>query len=691
MPSTRLRDRLTQLLSKKKAAASIPDLLDNDMEVPYATYDAREASFAPPTKRGKGWPHKSPSPPDLAKAGFFWKPTSTKDNVECFMCGRHLDGWEADDDALQEHLKHGSDCAWAVLMSTAVGTKYDVDDMDDPTSTAMVEARRNTFETLQWPHESKRGWTCKTEKMVEAGWHFAPTTECEDYTSCVYCNLSLDGWEPKDNPFDEHYRRSPDCPFFVFAGTSQPSKRPKKKGSRPSRTSKASRLSTQSSVAMSQADESTDIIEVLGVDTTIEETVQDNSIMSIQSTTSTATTRSKRKAPTRTKAASNKQAKTSRSKKATRESQPEPETQQTQDTDMTDAEPVAAPAKKTRGRKKKQDVEETEMDTQQSTQMVEEQTQPHPKKTRGQKKKPVSIVDLVSEPEIEPVLEAGEDVQIEVETAPETEAEPEEEREPTPSIREQEEAVQPIEEEPRRRSSSGRRSKSLKSEAEAIAALEAEIELENQAAKEQQDGSEAALQTPTEEFQSAAEMPGAFGNSPDEMDDSFGPPTKESTPVPVKQTSPLKEVTNPPRPTISPAQIEQPSKRRSSRRSSRKDLEKEPSLSPAQSSDQENVPPSPVKRVHVVADSPRPAMPVWKPADVNVLLRDLSADDHDIFADAIKGILSDTEKQMTVQQWIEHLAIRAEADLRDKGERAVGIFESEGRRALAMLESIPCS
>ena len=113
--------------------------------------------------------------------------------------------------------------------------------MEDPTQTRLSEARLATFMDL-WPHESKRGWHCKTAAMVAAGWHFAPTPESDDFVSCAYCRLSLDGWEPKDNPFEEHYRRSPDCPFFAFAGTTAPKAARGKKN----RPSKESRLSTQS-------------------------------------------------------------------------------------------------------------------------------------------------------------------------------------------------------------------------------------------------------------------------------------------------------------------------------------------------------------------------------------------------------------------------------------------------------------
>lgn len=51
---------------------------------------------------------------------------------------------------------------------------------------------------------------------------------------------------------DEHYRRSPQCPFFVFAGTSAPKRAKSKKGrpSKASRVSKGSRMSTQSRLSV---------------------------------------------------------------------------------------------------------------------------------------------------------------------------------------------------------------------------------------------------------------------------------------------------------------------------------------------------------------------------------------------------------------------------------------------------------
>ncbi|MCJ1260825.1 hypothetical protein MMC22_000688 [Lobaria immixta] len=217
------------------------------------TYAARLASFSiahPAKKRGsdtKGtktlkWPLKNLSPDELATAGFFYRPTaSNPDNAVCFLCGKNVDGWEEDDNAVTEHLKLSPECGWAinVYIEQQLGTgNYDI---ENPLDEKLLDARRMTFGS-KWPHESKRGWICKTQKMIESGWYYCPTAESDDYAKCSYCSLGLDGWEPKDNPYDEHRRRSPDCAFFAFTD----SLKPKRGRTRKSRTSKASRMSTQS-------------------------------------------------------------------------------------------------------------------------------------------------------------------------------------------------------------------------------------------------------------------------------------------------------------------------------------------------------------------------------------------------------------------------------------------------------------
>ncbi|EQL34378.1 hypothetical protein RJZ56_000500 [Blastomyces dermatitidis] len=216
------------------------------------TVAARLATFYSSAPKGKrtsntkatthiSWPHDRPSPEELAHAGFYFKPTPlSPDNAACFLCERALDGWEEDDDPVTEHLRHSSECGWAIMMDI-VRRSSNPAEIEDPTNARIAEARRATFASM-WPHDGKRGWVCKTEKMVEAGWYYCAHEESEDFVSCAYCNLSLDGWEPKDDPFEEHYRRSSDCSFFHFA-LNNPAKPTRGKKTR---SSKASRLSTQS-------------------------------------------------------------------------------------------------------------------------------------------------------------------------------------------------------------------------------------------------------------------------------------------------------------------------------------------------------------------------------------------------------------------------------------------------------------
>lgn len=157
----------------------------------YITYEGRLASFQKTAKkRGStasgrakalAWPHKQiapasvrarppPPPPvltmlgeQLAKAGFYFDPQpASPDNVTCFLCGKGLDGWEAGDDPLLEHLKHASHCGWAIVsaIQAEVGNYAHL----DPISPNMTEARKATFAGI-WPHEVKKGWKCKTKQV----------------------------------------------------------------------------------------------------------------------------------------------------------------------------------------------------------------------------------------------------------------------------------------------------------------------------------------------------------------------------------------------------------------------------------------------------------------------------------------------------------------------------------------------
>lgn len=99
----------------------------------------------------------------MAKAGFYFQPyPSNPDNVICFLCSKALDGWEEDDRPLEEHLKHAPECGWAI--TAAVEAELGDYVREDPRDALMSEARKATF-AGRWPHESRKGWTCKTKQV----------------------------------------------------------------------------------------------------------------------------------------------------------------------------------------------------------------------------------------------------------------------------------------------------------------------------------------------------------------------------------------------------------------------------------------------------------------------------------------------------------------------------------------------
>ncbi|KAL8688279.1 MAG: hypothetical protein Q9218_005776 [Villophora microphyllina] len=109
------------------------------------------------------WPHKSPSPAELARAGFFYNPTpSAPDNTTCFHCRTSLDGWEEDDNAIEQHCNLSQSCGWSIIVHIEQEVDKGSNPQEDPMDEGLLEARRSTF--VGWPHEDKRAWVCKTQK-----------------------------------------------------------------------------------------------------------------------------------------------------------------------------------------------------------------------------------------------------------------------------------------------------------------------------------------------------------------------------------------------------------------------------------------------------------------------------------------------------------------------------------------------
>ncbi|TGZ85089.1 hypothetical protein EX30DRAFT_392474 [Ascodesmis nigricans] len=206
------------------------------MRLQMITLDARLASFKPKTRRRSSvttnaskrpapfkWPHPDLAPERLAYAGFWFSPMEESDDkVCCFLCEKCLDGWEVEDDPIAEHLRHSSDCGWAVT----VAIQHGIGDVGlDPIDPSVVDARLQTFGEGLWPHEGQGAGNLNIDRMVDAGFHYFPTKDANDNAFCPYCEVELANWEPEDDPFEEHRRRAEQCPFIV-SRTKKPRRRP---------------------------------------------------------------------------------------------------------------------------------------------------------------------------------------------------------------------------------------------------------------------------------------------------------------------------------------------------------------------------------------------------------------------------------------------------------------------------------
>ncbi|XP_033630860.1 baculoviral IAP repeat-containing protein 5-like [Asterias rubens] len=63
-----------------------------------------------------------------------------------------------------------------------------------------------------WPFEND--CNCIPSKMAAAGFYHSPTPQEPDLVRCFMCCKELDGWEPSDDPMEEHKSHAPKCAFI---------------------------------------------------------------------------------------------------------------------------------------------------------------------------------------------------------------------------------------------------------------------------------------------------------------------------------------------------------------------------------------------------------------------------------------------------------------------------------------------
>lgn len=54
---------------------------------------------------------------------------------------------------------------------------------------------------------------CLHSQMAEAGFYYSGHGEEDDSVTCFACSKVLDGWERTDDPWKEHKKHAPNCPF----------------------------------------------------------------------------------------------------------------------------------------------------------------------------------------------------------------------------------------------------------------------------------------------------------------------------------------------------------------------------------------------------------------------------------------------------------------------------------------------
>eukprot|EP00088_Acartia_fossae_P037445 TRINITY_DN38620_c0_g1_i1.p1 TRINITY_DN38620_c0_g1~~TRINITY_DN38620_c0_g1_i1.p1 ORF type:complete len:146 (+),score=25.29 TRINITY_DN38620_c0_g1_i1:37-474(+) len=62
-----------------------------------------------------------------------------------------------------------------------------------------------------WPFSSTD--TCTPERMAAAGFYACGGSSEPDLARCFFCRKELDGWEPMDDPWEEHKKRGKQCGY----------------------------------------------------------------------------------------------------------------------------------------------------------------------------------------------------------------------------------------------------------------------------------------------------------------------------------------------------------------------------------------------------------------------------------------------------------------------------------------------
>ncbi|XP_052238852.1 uncharacterized protein LOC127850112 isoform X1 [Dreissena polymorpha] len=190
----------------------------------YAAVEDRTSSF-------RNWPRTRPTIPALCQSGFFY--TGNDDLVRCFCCGIGLKDFSDTDDPLQEHVRHSRNCAYLlVLLGGQDGIEryhrslptHDPEEIrrqqrlrynsQRSVPATGYRARHERLRSLQSRLDTFTNWpshvTQRPQELAEAGLYY---TGNDDHCRCFACDGGLRKWEHGDDPWIEHCRWFPACPY----------------------------------------------------------------------------------------------------------------------------------------------------------------------------------------------------------------------------------------------------------------------------------------------------------------------------------------------------------------------------------------------------------------------------------------------------------------------------------------------
>lgn len=150
------------------------------------------------------WPVNFIDKYELARAGFYY--LNNSDQVRCVECGGVIGQWEIGDVPFVEHRKFFPECpvvCQSDLSNEDIGIQVRTPKYPEYST---IESRNRSFST----------WTSTVQDstvLAQAGFYYLGSG---DEVRCFYCDGGLRNWLIGDDPWIEHARWFPKCPFVIL-------------------------------------------------------------------------------------------------------------------------------------------------------------------------------------------------------------------------------------------------------------------------------------------------------------------------------------------------------------------------------------------------------------------------------------------------------------------------------------------